>query len=89
LWVQGLLEIELEVELPRTVALGKIPVRIGESQTKLDDLQQINVTSQSLVLVVRRATKLADGPRDDARELRVLHSTAVATAAWYAATTEE
>ncbi len=39
-------QVELEVELPATHSLGYIPVLIEERQANLDDLQEVDITSE-------------------------------------------
>lgn len=52
-------EVELEVELPGGDAVrGQVRLLVHESQTQLDDLEEVNVTAQKLVLVVGRRCKL-------------------------------
>ena len=71
--VKSVLEAELEVELPCTSAERIVALRIGERQTKLNDLQQINVAAKSLVVIVCRGAEISDRSGDDSGELSILH----------------
>lgn len=47
------LDVEVEVELPRAGILRKVPFLVREGQTNLDGLEQVDVTPQRLVVVIR------------------------------------
>ena len=60
LGVHVLRQVELEVELPGGGSvLRQFAVLVEERQAKLDDLEQVDVTTQELVLVIRRRLELA------------------------------
>ncbi len=65
-------DAEAKVELPCADLGGKIAVLVAERDAQLDELEQIDVASQCLVVVVRRAFECAYWPRDDTGELGVL-----------------
>lgn len=65
-------EVEFEVELPGVDARRIFPLLICESQTQLDDFQQVNVTAQELVLIIDGAAEFTDRPDNNPGELRVL-----------------
>ena len=48
------LDVKVEVELPGTGILRKVPLLVRESQPDLDRLEQVNVTPHRLVMVIRR-----------------------------------
>ena len=47
------LEVKVEIELPGWAAVRHIPLAVTESDAQLDQAQQVHITTQSLVLVVR------------------------------------
>jgi hypothetical protein len=53
--------------LGRQVAVGS-----PDGDAQLDGLEEIDVAPESLVVIRRFVFKVANGPRDDARELGVL-----------------
>lgn len=70
--VHVVVDAELKVELPRADARGEFAVLVAQSQAELDDPEQVDVTPQSLVVVVARPAKRPDWSCDDSRELSVL-----------------
>lgn len=68
----GLLDAEMEVELPGADVLRSVTILVCKCDADLYDLQQVNIAPHSLVVIVRRSLERADWPSDDARELRVL-----------------
>ncbi len=52
--IHVLREVKLEVELPRCYPrVGKTSLVIEESQSKLDDLQEIDIAAEELILIIR------------------------------------
>ena len=64
------LEVEPEVELPARTTLLEDPLLVSKRQAKLDDLEQVHITLEALVMVIRRVS-LRHRPRHNSRELRV------------------
>jgi len=65
-----------EVELPDAAAAAstegrQLAARPGEGEAELDEVQHVNVGLEGGVVVVGGGAEGADGPADDARELRV------------------
>lgn len=65
-------EIKLEIELPGAEAWWCLALLIKKGESQLDDLQEVNITTQQLVLVVCIASELTYWPRNHSRELCVL-----------------
>lgn len=62
----------MKVELPCAYVGRMVPVSIGEGEANLDDFEQVNVASHSLIQIVGGCSKIPNGPSDDARKLCVL-----------------
>src|SRR5712671_6099079 len=69
---QHSLYAEMKVELPGRHVLGVVPVFVGERETNLNDLEQVDVTSHRLVVVVRRGLETAYWTCDYAGKFCVL-----------------
>lgn len=52
-------QAELEVELPGAGILGDISIFIRKCDAELNHLEQVYVTSQGLIVIVRRRAKVA------------------------------
>lgn len=65
-------KVEFEIELPGAEAWWCFALFIKKGEAQLDDFEEINITSQKLVLVVCIASELSNRPRHHARELSVL-----------------
>ena len=68
----GSLYAEVKVELPCRHVLGIVSVFVGQCDADLYYLEQVDVTSHSLVVVVRGRLKRSNRTRDDARKLGIL-----------------
>jgi hypothetical protein len=56
---------EFEIELKSRQVWGRVAVLIHESESELNDLQQIDVAAEQLVLVVGCRSKLSDRAGND------------------------
>ena len=68
-------QVEFEVELPGGDWQSSVSLVVEERQANLDDFQEVHVAPQELVLVVRRASKFANGSSDDTWKFSVLQPT--------------
>ena len=66
------LHAEVEVELPSGNILGIVAVLVCQRKADLDDLEEVDITSHRLVVVVGRRLEGTDRTRDNTRELSVL-----------------
>lgn len=57
---QDALRVEVEVKLPCVPLCGYLPLSIGQGDSELDELQDINVAAHCLVMIIRRCFKLPD-----------------------------
>lgn len=58
-------ETELEIELPGRVIRSSVSIFIHKCETKLDNLEEIDVTAEQLILVVGGRSKFANRSSDD------------------------
>jgi hypothetical protein len=63
---------KLEVELPCRAVLWTLTILVRQGDPHLDDLQEIDITSHRLIMVLRGGFERANGSRYDAREFGVL-----------------
>jgi hypothetical protein len=63
---------EPKIELPGADLGRVVPVFIAECDAQLDQLEQIDITSKRLIVVVRRAFEGSDWSRYYSRKLSVL-----------------
>jgi hypothetical protein len=66
------LDVKVKVELPGADILGEVSFLVGESQSNLDRLEQVDVAPHRLVMIIRRGLERADWTSNDARKLRIL-----------------
>lgn len=59
-WRQVVLRIEVEVKLPGAPFRGYLPLSIGQSNSELDELQDVNVAAHRLIVIIRRSLKLSN-----------------------------
>lgn len=50
--MDGVLDTEVEVKLPRRCFLGVVPLLVCERDPNLDNLEKVDITSHSLIVVV-------------------------------------
>ena len=50
---QNALRVEVEVKLPCVPLRGYLPIGIGQGDSELDELQDINVAAHRLVMIIR------------------------------------
>ena len=63
---------ELEVELPGGDVLWEVAILSRQSNTDLDDLQEVHITPHGLVMIVGGCLEGSNRSRDHPRELCVL-----------------
>ena len=66
------LKVKLEIKLPSRAAFWHVAILVTQSNTQLDQPQKINITPQSLILVVRMRGKGTHWARNDSWKLSVL-----------------
>lgn len=67
-----ILEVKLEVELPRAATLSKNTMVIGEGKTKLNDLKQVNIATQGLIVIVSSGSERPNRASNNAWKLCIL-----------------
>ena len=65
------IEVEAKVELPNAFPFGLSPILITQCESELNDLQEVDVATQGLIMIIRRGFESADRSSNDPREFGI------------------